>query len=171
MWRPDGANDFVQDAARPSGGEWQKPVNLSATNSDEDPQLAVDAQGNAVALWRHEGPGSTFSIQGAARPAGREWTAPVTVSGAGAEATEPDLAIGEQGNAVAVWRSRGTTEVIQGAVRPAGREWQKPANLSASGEEALEPKVAVAAQGNAIAIWCRGHGTSFIVQAARAVTP
>jgi hypothetical protein len=155
---------------RPAGsGIWQAPVDLSAVGQGaETPQVAVDPQGNAVAVWRRFN-GMNFIVQGAARPAGSGvWQVPVDLSVAGQSAYSPDVALDPQGNAVAVWnRSNGTNNIVQGAVRPAGSGvWQAPVDLSVAGQSAFSPQVAFDPQGNAVAVWERSNGTNFIVQGA-----
>src|SRR5262249_40307259 len=53
VWRRfDGADYVIQSAARPAGGSWSAPVDLSAPGEEaQSPQLAVDAAGDAVAVW------------------------------------------------------------------------------------------------------------------------
>jgi hypothetical protein len=104
--------------AAPAGAApaWLSPVNLSAVGENaEAPQVAVDPQGNAVALWERSN-GTNEIIQGAVRPAGGVWQEPVSLSAAGEEAFDPQVTVDPQGNAVAVWeRPNGTNEIIQGA--------------------------------------------------------
>ncbi|MDQ3765420.1 MAG: hypothetical protein M3460_29395 [Actinomycetota bacterium] len=168
VWdRFNGTNTIVQAAARPAGGAWQAPINLSAPGQDASiPQVAVNAQGNAVAIWRR---GTTFNaiVQAAARPAGGAWQAPINLSAPGQDASIPQVAVDAQGNAVAVWRRfNGTNDIVQAAVRLAGGAWQAPVNLSAPGQDASIPQVAVDAQGNAVAVWQRFTTFNAIVQAA-----
>ncbi len=66
-------------------------------------------------------------IQSADRPAEASWQAPVPVSDEDEEAKSPEVAVDEQGDAVAVWAyslSRFGTEEIQAAGKPAGGSWQ-----------------------------------------------
>jgi hypothetical protein len=169
VWtRSNGTNDIVQAAARPAGGVWQAPINLSAAGQNaEAPQVAVDGQGNAVAVWTRSN-GTNDIVQAAARPAGGAWQAPINLSAAGQNALPPEVSVNAQGNAVAVWtRSNGTNFIVQAAARPAGGAWQTPVDLSAAGQNAsFRPQVAVDGQGNAVAVWFRFDGTSLIVQAA-----
>jgi PKD repeat protein len=53
VWvRSDGANTIVQGAAHPAGGSWQSPQSLSSAGQNaENPRVAVDAGGNATAVW------------------------------------------------------------------------------------------------------------------------
>jgi hypothetical protein len=163
-----GTDSIVQAAARPAGGAWQAPVNLSAAGRDAFiPQVAVDGQGDAVAVWTSFDSSATAIVQAAARPAGGAWQAPVNLSAAGQNAQNPQVAVDGQGNAVAVWPGfDGTSQIVQAAARPAGGVWQAPVNLSAAGQNAGNPQVAVDARGDAVAVWTSSNGTNDIVQAA-----
>ncbi len=138
IWqRRVGANYVIQGAVRPVDGAWEKPVELSGAGPNEDyPELAVDPQGNAYAVWQHrDGPGS--SVQGAVRPAGGAWQEPVTLSAPGRPAEGAQIAVDPHGNAFAIWvGSDGTHSIVHSAVRPAGGTWQEPVDLSAASEDA-----------------------------------
>jgi hypothetical protein len=169
VWeRYNGSNWIIQGAVRPAGGAWQAADDLSATgqNALGVPEVAVDSQGDAVAVWQRYN-GSNWIIQGAVRPAGGTWEAPVDLSATGQNALVPQVAVDAQGDAVAVWqRFNSTTNIIQGAVRPAGGSWQTAIDLSATGGNALNPQVAVDSQGDAVAVWQRSNGANYIVQRA-----
>jgi len=162
VWRNHSSSGFVVTAAlRPAGGTWQAPVDISAVGLSApaslvlgvSPQVAVDAEGNAVAVWNHP-TASTSIVQGAVRTAAGPWQAPVNLSAAGRHAEDADIAVDPRGNAIAVWdRSVGDTSIVQSAARAAGGAWQAPVNLSTAGDDAVGPRVAVDPQGNAIAAW------------------
>jgi hypothetical protein len=118
VWYGDnGDNLIVQGAVRAAGGAWQAPVDLSAAGHNASfPQVAVDAQGNAVAVWNQYDGANRLIVQGAVRPAGGVWQAPIDVSAAGQNAYLPQVAVDAQGNAAAVWtRLDGTHQIMQAA--------------------------------------------------------
>lgn len=170
VWRrSDGANHLVQAAARPAAsGVWLAPVDLSASGLNaESPQLAVDAQGNALAVWDHV-EGATYAVQAAARPAASGvWQAAVDLSRAGQAVTSPHVAFDVRGTALAVWeRYTGSHLVVAGAVRRAASgPWEQPKDLSAAGQTALDPYLTVDRQGNALVTW-DGYGDHADIQAA-----
>ena len=146
---------------------WLAPTDLSAAGRDaEDPQVAVDPAGDAVAVWTRFDGAHTI-VQAAVRQAGGSWVPSGNLSVAGRDAEEPDVGIDAAGNAIAVWRRHdGSKYIVQSATRPAGGAWQGPVDLSAAGETAKEPELAVDAAGDAVAIWTRFDGLDFIVQSA-----
>jgi len=135
---------YVQAAVRPAAsGVWQAPVTLVKEGGDA--QLAVDPQGEAVAVWEQAEPGSV--IQAVAGDAATGvWQPPVDLS-AGQPGNQPQVGLDARGRAVALWVNRFG---VHYALRPAaGGNWQPPAVLGEGGEARL----AVGARGNAVAIW------------------
>ena len=60
-WRysEGGADHTIEAASRPAGGAWQAPVEISAADRGaRDPHVALDPQGNAVAVWERENGGN-----------------------------------------------------------------------------------------------------------------
>ena len=170
VWNGEiGLNVVVQAAVRMAGGTWQAPIDISAPSTlDQDPRVAVDAQGNAVAVWRRYN-ANEYIVQSAARPENGRWRAPVNLSAAGHSAGGAQVAVDPQGNAVAIWQRFKSRNVIavQSAVRPVGGSWQAPVELSASDQDSsTHPQVAVAANGDAVAVWKNDGVSSFIVKAA-----
>jgi hypothetical protein len=150
----NGVTFNVQAAFRPEGGPWQEPVSLSseAIPGADSPQVAFDAQGDAIAIWHRGGPFGG-AVQAAFRPVDGTWQRPVQVSEIG---FDPQIAFDAQGNALAVWEHYdGENYIVQSASRPVGGEWQAPVNVSEAGETAERPQVAVDGEGNAVAVWQR----------------
>jgi hypothetical protein len=165
----DSGDVLVQGAVLSTDGEWSEPDDLSPAGQDvtplEAPDVAIDAAGNAIAVWKLEG--SNDIIQAAVRPAGQDdWAAPDDLSDAGQDAGEPAVAMDEAGEAVAVWTRLDGTDTIQAAVRPADGEWAAPDDLSDASQTAGEPNVEMDGAGEAVAVWHRYNGSNFIVQAA-----
>jgi hypothetical protein len=176
VWRrSNGSNYIVQAAAKPAGEAWGKPANLSEPGQEAStPQVAVDAAGDATAVWTRNN-GSNYVVQAAVKPAREYWGTATTLSEAGHEASEPEVAENAAGDATAVWtRYNGRSSsgysyyVVEGAVKLAGQPWGGPATVSEEGqEEGLEPQVAVDAAGKATAVWKRFvYGCCRLVQAA-----
>lgn len=80
VWRlSDGVNVIIQTATRPLGGVWGGLVTLSSVALGADkPEVAVDAAGNATAVWLRDN-GVNDILQAASRPAGGTWTTPVNL--------------------------------------------------------------------------------------------
>ncbi len=161
----------VQAASWPTGGPWQAPVNIVGKADEMDqpkeagePAVAMDDQGDAVAVWAWEFGGP--NIQAAFKPARGTWREPVDLSTFGEDAKNPDIAFDGQGDAIVVWNVKSTTggpEIIQSAYKPVGGAWQAPTDLSGTANSGYEPHVAFDGQGDAVAAWAGENG---IIQSA-----
>jgi hypothetical protein len=167
IWqRFDGANNIVQAAARPAGGVWSPAQDLSLAGQDAlFPQVSVDGQGTAVAIWQRFD-GANYIVQAATRPApSGVWQTAQDLSVAGRPAINPQLTVGLEGDVAAVWqRFDGAHQVVQAAIRPSGQAWGAPLTVSAIGQDATNPQVASNGQGSYTAVWARSNGTNTIVQ-------
>jgi hypothetical protein len=170
---PDTAVHLVQAAARPAGGSWGAPVSLSTTGG-VNPQVAVNAQGDATAVWDHYAgvneANAQHDVQTAVRPAGGAWHKPAALSGVGTELSYPQVAVNARGDAIAAWDQGGKSpyfyHTAQAAVRPADAAWHTPVALAAASVGYEAPVAAIDTQGNATAVWHLNDGDFTTLQAA-----
>ncbi len=102
----------------------------------------------------------------AAAQATPTFLSPVTVSDAGQDAYEPQIAQDSSNNSLMVWtRSDGTNLRIQAKLRAADGTWGLTTTISQSGRDAFEPQVAFDPSGNAIAVWTQFDGANGRVHA------
>lgn len=83
IWQSyDGTDQIVQAAVHPTDGTWQTPLTLSTASLDsENPQVAIDPQGDAAAVWdSYGGPDGVVQAAGydAAGPQLRGLSIPVS---------------------------------------------------------------------------------------------
>jgi len=139
-----------------SAAGWLAPADISASNETVDgrPEVAVDAEGNAVAIWERHVGGAEI-VEASERPAGGEWSEPETLSLPGEEGERSMVAIDASGDAIAFWiTGDGSTHfLVRSAVRPSGGEWSAPETLSEPLSEAVTPLLAVDAASEAVAVW------------------
>lgn len=162
QFMPETKVEVVESATRPPGGVWGAPTVISAgaaeTNAG-DARVAVDARGDAVAVWTLNTAGGSV-VQSAYRPVGAAaWQAPTTLSGeAGAQAFNPVVRVDENGDAAAAWQeSDGKNQIVHASVRPAASgAWQKPEALSPAGADSYEPQLAMNAGGGMAVVWAHG---------------
>lgn len=141
---------------------WSAPVTLSdSIDGGEDPQLAVNAAGYAVAIWDTNSDAASSS-----RPLGGNWASPL-YAGAGA-ISAPSLGIDSTGNVIAVWAESGTA-VIGGGILPYNSTWTLAPVFTTPIVSVQNPRVAVNPSGDAVAVWVGNTGTQMI-QGAR-LTP
>ena len=150
VWYGHNGENFVTWAAvRPAGGDWSAPEDLSVTGEEDwfGPEVAIDADGNAIAVWERLVTGDDDVIRASVRPDGGDWSAPDDLSVDGEEAGSPSLAMNEAGDAVAAWTVSGG---IRAATRPSPGDWSAPEEVSAIG---VEPTLAIDSNGNSFALW------------------
>lgn len=160
---------FTPPASADPQRSWVLPAkNISAAGQNSfDAQIAAAANGSVTAVWRNfRGRGAT--IQAATRPPGGSFGPAVNISGAGLGAYGPQIAIGPNGAAIAVWyRTDGYEGTVQAAIRPPGGSFGAPVDLSAAGKFVDQPQVAIARNGAATVVWTTHKGGySDIIQAA-----
>ncbi len=139
-------------------------VNDDAGTADKrDPSIAVDADGNAYAVWGDERNGQP-DIYFAYRPAGGTWGPNIKVNddpGGENWQTDPSIAVDADGNAYVVWEDyRNANHIdkftdIYFAYRPAGGTWGPniKVNDDTGTADQWGPSIAVDAAGNAYAVW------------------
>jgi hypothetical protein len=109
----DGAR--VVAATAPAGETFGAPVPISGAGIARDPQLALSADGTAVAAWvRNEGSGNVMEV--ASRLPGGAFGTPVALSDAGEGAFAPRIIGSSAGEVVITWVS-GTRARGWGTVR------------------------------------------------------
>jgi PKD domain len=169
VWRRfDGSHQIVQGAVRSAGGDWSRPQNLSALGFDSFKQhVDVDPDGNAVAVW-YRVIGSNSQIESATLPAGSTtWGAAQPLSDATHFASDPSVAVGPRGDALAVWAEpNGTHTIIEASRRPAGSTtWSPQMDASPTSVDARDARVAVDPLGSAVAVF-QIQGAQEVIEAA-----
>jgi hypothetical protein len=122
--------------------------------------VAINLQGNAVAVW-----GATVSssampiVQAAIRPIDSAWQPATELSETRKPESYPQVANGPRGEAIAVWWGvHEGNDVIESSVRPAASaSWQAPVALSGAIPQASKPAIAMDSVGNAVAAWAVGN--------------
>jgi hypothetical protein len=154
-WRwSDGAFLVVQASVRSPEGAWSAPEVLSAPGrSASQPQVAMDAKGNAAVAWIRNN-GSWLAAQVASRPAGGGWEAVQNLTQRGGNARQLDVTMNSRGDAVAMWvqgRLQASADLLS-AFRAAGSHRWIRARVS-DGWSRLGARIALDEQGNATAVW------------------
>jgi membrane protein implicated in regulation of membrane protease activity len=155
VWvRSDGTNLRVEARVRPAVGVLGPVETLSKAGQDAGiPQVAVDADGNALVVWRRYD-GSYWRIQGRTRSAAGVLGPVETFSKAGQDADIPRVAMDAGGNALVVWRRYdGSHWRVQGRSRSAAGVVGPVVNLSQALQNAEHPQVAMDGDGDALIVW------------------
>jgi hypothetical protein len=160
----------IDAARRPAGGEaWLPKTGISAPAGNVNtPSVAVDARGDAVAIWERFT--SFEEIESASLPAGAgTWTPPVTISSPVStdEPGEQAVAIDGQGRAVAVWLRETLNRIEAVSQTSPGGAWSPQVVISEPAAVASEPALAVDAGGDAVAVWAATTGKQLLRSSSR----
>lgn len=141
---------------------WGSPKLLESRNagSANFPQVAMDPEGNAVAVWR-QSDGTRFSVWANRYRLGDKWgEAELIEHNDEGHAAEPSVGLDGSGNAIAVWSQfDGALENIWANRFRPGQGWGEPELIEQNDEgNALHPKLAVAANGEAVVVWEQWDG-------------
>ncbi|HET6148641.1 MAG TPA: hypothetical protein VFH68_13990 [Polyangia bacterium] len=147
--RVDGGTDAPPIVAR----AWQSAVKAENNIDEQDlrPAVAIDASGNAIAVWEH-GTQIWFNRYNAATGLwGTE--APVVVAGGQGVSVGLDA----QGTATVTWQGAplSADQGILAVTSTAGGGWGTPVRLSSS--NAADVHLAVSANGTAVAVWTENN--------------
>lgn len=171
VWVRSDGKYFVVQARRigPDGVVSATTGTLSLSSGDSlEPQVAVAPGGAATVVWK-QFDGANYSIrERRLAPNGSAGNPTYTLSAAGQNAVEPQVAVAPSGTATVVWsRFDGSSSVVQKrTIAPSGAP-SSAINLSLPGRDAIEPQIAVRTDGLAAATWVRFDGSHFIVQGRR----
>ncbi|WP_054030966.1 hypothetical protein [Desulfatitalea tepidiphila] len=147
-------------ANRFDGSAWgtAELIEHDDTNNAAFPQVAVDADGGAIAVWEQYD-GTRFSIW-ANRFDGSAWEGAglIETDNAG-DASKPQVAMNESGQAMAVWKQSDGTRNNIWASRFNGSTWDTAAMIEDENLGSVNsPQIAMSADGRAIAVWDQNDG-------------
>jgi hypothetical protein len=131
------------------------------------PHVAMDASGNALAVWQ-QSDGTIQHVMARRYVAGSGWETPEFLESVAGDALDPRIAMNADGSALAVWMHFETKLEAWANRYTPGAGWGVAERIgpeSASNQQALQ--VAMDARGNGIAVWQQISGTSYEIAANR----
>ncbi len=138
---------------------WSTAVRIGTGTGDAwDPQISIDANGNALAVWQQDGNPTgilRYDIWSNRYTAGTGWgiAALLETDNAGS-AQAPQIAIYANGDAIAVWTQFDGTYANIMANRYSTGTWGSTPTVIATGPGGrYNPQLAIASNGNAFAVW------------------
>ncbi len=151
------------------GSGWESALRIE-NNPEEGrrPQIALDGQGNAIALWQDLPSGNIWSNRYAL---GSGWGTAALVDDSDGPADSAQIAMNPRGNAIAVWHQfDGTRDAIRARRYVPGSGWAAVEPIGDDGaHDAHLPQIAIDSAGNAIAVWQQSDGTRRDIRANRFV--
>lgn len=136
-------------ASRFSSGSWSAAAVIDADNADAaSPQIVVDSNGNAFAIWAQNNRIYVNQLIAGA------WGTPSAIDNAAGIATAvPQIAVDSDGDALAVWSQSDGTYTSIWANRFTGNAWGTAAPIESLDGNANTPRIAMNATGSALAVW------------------
>jgi len=126
------------------------------------PRVAMDASGNAVAVWQQSDAATDrFSIWSNRYDVTSGWgTAELIEFNDAGDASRPEVAMDPAGTAVAVWSQfDGTSDDVWSNRYTADGGWDEPERIEANDTgQATRPRVAMDPSGSAVVVWTQSHG-------------
>ncbi|NPU95511.1 MAG: hypothetical protein HPY82_26755 [Gammaproteobacteria bacterium] len=167
----DGSHYYVWSNRFTPGTGWAGTefIQTYTAQSGYYPELAMTADGNAVAFWQQLDPGLTSTMWSNRYTAGVGWGVAEQVSNTTGFAYTHDVATDAAGNAMAVWGVRESNLYSLWYSRydtVAG--WSTPELLeNQDSQNAYVPHIEMDAAGNAMVVWLQGSGSNYSLWARR----
>lgn len=144
-----------------------------ATGSVDNPQIAVDGEGNAIAVWSQDD-GDNYSIYAKRyRISDNSWGQTQLLESIDfGDAENPQVAFDSEGNAMAVWSQDDeehgfTPSIYASRYRASENSWVTALPVEDGDDPSSDPQIAFDSSGNAMAVWIQkdGNDNYFSVQA------
>jgi hypothetical protein len=158
-----------------SSGAWGTAAQVSDTSIHSDCftaiRVAIDASGNAIAVWtERDSSSSVQSVYASRCPASSgAWGTPALLESSATTASEPRVAVDADGDAVAVWlqSSGSTSHVAANRYSASSGAWGTAALIESSSADASSPRLASDTDGNVMAVWVEGSLLAYTLYASR----
>jgi hypothetical protein len=144
-WRRAGRHDLYASTYR--AGVWAAAVAIESEDSGDAmaPQVAVDRSGNVMVVWEQSSgfPASSSPTHiWATRFGAGRWIAAAPIEHHdGGSSLAPQLAVADDGSAVAIWERRYGRNTIEGATFHPARGWSQPEVIQTDAGEGTTPRL------------------------------
>jgi hypothetical protein len=170
VWiQPDGTEWSVWSSRYTPNVGWSsaEPIE-SADDYVSGATVAVDASGNAIAVWeKYEGSdssGALIRLWSNRSVAGGGWGSAQPVGALGHVTGDPQLAMDSAGNAIVLWsRFDSNFYTVMYGHYQVGNGWTSTGELEAAAGPAVNARIAMNAQGNGMAVWEQQDGAGHAI--------
>jgi len=142
---------------------WGTAVLIETDNasSANEPQIAIDANGNALVVWyKDDGTTTRSNIWANRYTAGSGWGTAMLIESDDGSAYSPQIGFDANGNALAMWTQHdGSRNNIVANLYTSGLGWGAATVVSNSAGAASDPQLAFDTNGNALAVWRQENGS------------
>jgi PKD domain len=152
------SGEQVYASTKPAGGAFGAPIEVSPNGEESSaPSVAIDGEGRTTVVWLADD-GTNEVVQAATAGLGEVFSSPVDLSGNGADASDPKVAMDPGGDTIVSWDRPGTHgSQLEVAVCRVGSPCPTP-DAQGDGEilgedAAAMSDVAVDGSGEALAVW------------------
>jgi hypothetical protein len=138
-----------------NGTAFSLPFNLDIGNGDTfAPQVAMNSKGEAVAVWE-KNLANVTRIEARSFANGNWFFSTDTLSNTAIDANSPQVALGDNGQATALWvQQAGAVPSLFASRRDAANKWATPELLETDDAgRVFQPDLSMDALGNATAVW------------------
>ena len=164
VWRRSlSGNSQVWSSQYSAGSKsWSTPVPVALPTGTANvgtaaaPDIAIDANGNAVAVWQQY-QNAIWGIWANHFSPGTGWATAVRIDSVAGPSNFPRVTFDSDGNALAVWeQSDGTSYHIWANTLPAGTTvWRGSAQIDTNTGISGSPQICAVGHGNVIAVWAQ----------------
>lgn len=169
-WQRDEDNHHSIYAKRYTVGiGWRATLPLETSDEFADePQVAMDTEGNAIAIWEQEGESNIRRIFVCRFAVVGGWGEVTPIDSGEREASSPQIAIDSTGNAIAAWREDVShVSSIYASRFVVGDGWSSAELIEFGEGDAKSPQVAVDSSGNGMVVWQEHDGERYNIHANR----
>jgi hypothetical protein len=157
----DGVRFNIWAKRSTDGMGWGPSQRLDAGHDGNaySPRIALDVQGNAMAVWEQETDGH-YKVWANRYVVGQGWGAALPIEPASSgDANAPQVALNAQGQAIAVWQqSDGKHSHIRTSRYARQTGWGTAQRVGSATTHANAPQIAFGANGTALAVWQQFDG-------------
>jgi dipeptidyl aminopeptidase/acylaminoacyl peptidase len=169
VWKQnDGSADSIYANRYTPGGNWGTATLIeTGTGNAYKPQIAIDPDGNAIAVWI-QNDGSHNSIYANRYIPGGNWGTETQIETGTGTAHDPQIAIDTDGNAMVVWyQYDGSYQSIYANRYTPAANWGTATLIETGTRDAYVPQIAIDPNGNAMAVWVQNDGSFYSIYANR----
>ena len=131
------------------------PVNISSNPSNsQNPNIAVDTDGNLSVFWQDGAPGNRFIFYSGSADGGQTFSPPLNISTSTNNSGFPRLAVDRKGNINVGWHDNTPdADIFFTRSTDRGQTFSSPLNLSANPGSSTFPHLAVDSGGSINIVW------------------
>ena len=142
------------------GASWTSPTTLSEGTANTKPEIAMNEQGYAIAIWEK----ASSLLSRISSNSGRDWADIITIYNNAAN--DAQITISENQEAIAIWQNASTFNIQANRSTNSGNSWVDLVTIS-SGNTSRNPQITINSNGIGMAVWEEIDGANYVIKARR----